>query len=442
MVCQTAEADSGVLVMAVSRKAVTCYLTSTLARMGTYRDSFARGQARTDWELRADPAELRKCRLARVQELLAGSEAKALLVWKDENVRYLTGLRAQIISGKSSVLNGCLLLPDRKPILLCSGGDIARAREGMPWIDEFYSIPIQEAAGLIEGTVETVLASLLRGAGVEDGALAVDQVPAAFVRSLRHTLPRIEIGDGDALMLVARQVKFPQEIAFMQEAAAIADAVTQTALNTAAVGVRECEVVAEAMRTLYRLGGEMPHVATPFVASGEHMAPPTRLATDKIIREGDIVFIDIGAMWNGYFCDIARATVCGTPNRRQREIYTAVHAALMAGVAALKVGNTNDDVAQAVRDAAADHGFADDLLTLFIGHGVGIGTNEPPYIGETLPGAETVILESAMTFALEPLIWQRGVRGGGGVRLEETIAVGEHGGRPLGRLGFDERLLR
>jgi Xaa-Pro dipeptidase len=403
--------------------------------------TFAMGSAGVDWEERADPARLREARVARVQRLLHASEADALLVWKDENVRYLTGLRAQIISGKSSVLNGCLLLPGRAPILLCSGGELARVQAGMTWIEEFHAIPIQEAAGLIAGTVDHVLHPLLRDAGLDDGSLAIDQMPTAFLRHVRAVMPELELADGDALMLEARRVKFREEIAFMQEASAIADAVTQTALNTVAVGVRECEVVAEAMRTLYRMGGEMPHVATPFVASGERMAPPTRLATDKVIREGDIVFIDIGAMWNGYFSDVARATVCGRPSARQQEIYTAVYDTLQSGTAAMKTGNTNDDVAAAVRAAAERHGLEDHFISLFIGHGVGIGTNEPPYVGETLPGADTVVLETGMTLALEPLIWEHGVRGGGGVRLEDTIMVGPEGGSPLNRVRFEDKLL-
>jgi Xaa-Pro aminopeptidase len=195
------------------------------------------------------------------------------------------------------------------------------------------------------------------------------------------------------------------------------------------------------MHELFRLGGEMAHVSTPFVASGEHMSPPNRIASDKIIREGDIVFIDIGAMWSGYFGDVARSVICGKPRRRQQEIYTAVYEALRAGTEAMKTGNTNDDVADAVIGAATRHGLADDFITLFIGHGVGIGANEPPYVGEQLPGAETVRLEAGMTMALEPLIWLPNIPGGGGVRLEDTILVEDGGGRPLTRAGFDERLL-
>jgi Xaa-Pro aminopeptidase len=227
----------------------------------------------------------------------------------------------------------------------------------------------------------------------------------------------------------------------MEEAAAIAEAVNTAAEDAVRPGVRETDVAAEAMHTLYRLGGEMAHVATPFVASGEHMSPPNRLATDKIIREGDLVFIDIGAMWNGYFSDVARTVICGKPSRRQQEVYTAVYESLAAGTEAMKVGNTNDDVAAAIVATAARHGLEDHFITLFIGHGIGVGANEPPYVGENLAGAESVRLEAGMTLALEPLIWLPGVRGGAGVRLEDTIAVADGGGRPISRAAYDERLL-
>jgi len=138
---------------------------------------------------------------------------------------------------------------------------------------------------------------------------------------------------------------------------------------------------------------------------------------------------------------MGRTVACGEPSDRQREVYTAVHEALEAATRTMAAGKTNDDVAGAVRAAAARHGLEDDFISLFIGHGVGIGSNEPPYIGEALPGAETVVLEEGMTFAVEPLIWVPGVRGGGGVRLEDTIVVEHDGGRALTRTRFDERLL-
>ena len=402
---------------------------------------FAHGQFQVDWEDRPVLEELRQARVARVQALLRESDLDALLVFKDENVRYLTGHRAQLISGKTALLNGCLLRAEGAPIMLISGGDLQRARNAMTWIEEFHPIPILEATGLIEGATETTLAPLLAGHDLDTARIGIDECSYILVKQIGRSLPGVELDDGDSLMQQARLIKFREEIALMEEASAIAEALTETAIAAVAPGVRETEVAGEAMRTLYRLGGEMAHLATPFVASGEHMAPPNRLCTDKIIREGDLVFIDIGAMWNGYFSDMGRTVICGRPSRRQQEVYTAVHASLMAGTAAMRPGNTNDDVADAITGVAEDHGLAENFISLFIGHGVGAGANEPPYVGESLAGAASVPLEVGMTFALEPLIWVPGVRGGAGVRLEDTVMVDEGGGRPLTRTAFDERLL-
>jgi Xaa-Pro dipeptidase len=401
---------------------------------------YAHGAHAVDYESRVDMAELRAERLAAARAALADSELDALLVWKDENVRYLSGLRAQLIQGKTALLNGCLLTADQL-VLFVSGGELDRVRNVMPWVDEVHAVPIMEARGLIAGAVEHVLAPALRRAGVAEGRLGLDELAYAQALELGRALPALTPDDGDAVMQAARLVKSKLELAVMQEASAIAEAVTEEAIAAIRPGVREYDVVAEAMRTLYRLGGEMPHLATPFVASGEHMAPPNRFASDKLIREGDLVFIDIGAMWNGYFADMGRTVACGTPSRRQREVFTAVRAALAAAREAMRPGNTNDDVAAAVHAAGAEYGLGSSFLSLFIGHGVGIGANEPPYVGEALPGAETVTLRDGMTMAIEPLIWVPGVPGGAGVRLEDTIVVADGGGVALTRTGFDERLL-
>jgi Xaa-Pro dipeptidase len=401
--------------------------------------TFAHGQFRVDYEHRPDPNELREARLERARREMKSAGLDALLLWKDENVRYLTGLRAQLIAGKTTLLNGCLLVGDEPPILLASGGEVQRARVVMPWIEEIHAVPIMEANGLVRGTVEHTIAPLLEKHGV--GKLGLDESAYCQVEAIHELAGGVALADGDAVMQRARLIKFPEEIALMEEACAIAEGVLEMAIQAIRPGVRELDVVAAAMHELYRLGGELSHVATPFVASGEHMAPPNRIPSDKIIRNGDVVFIDIGAMWSGYFGDIGRTVICGKPSRKQQEVYTAVYDGLIAATTAMRAGNTNDDVAQAVREAAGARGFADNFISLFIGHGVGIGANEPPYIGEDLPGAEKVVLEEGMTFALEPLVWIPNVRGGAGVRLEDTILVTADGGRPLDRAPFDDKLL-
>lgn len=404
-------------------------------------DRFARGQFHVGYEQRVDLTELRSQRVAKARTERDRDELDALLVWKDENVRYLTDLRPQLISCKSTALNGALLSAGDEPVLFCSGGERDRVDRTMPWIKEAHTIPIIEDRRLIEGFVTEILAPALENHGLTRGRIGIDECNTILMLALQRHLPDLEIADGDSAMQRARRIKLPGELQLLEEACAIGDAVTVTGIETVAVGVREMEVAAEAMRTLFRLGGEYAHVMTPFVASGEHMAPPHRISSDKIIRHGDIVFIDIGACWGGYYGDIARATICGKPSQRQKEIYTAVYHSLQAGIAKMRPGYTNADAAKAIHETAEAYGYGGRFLSLFIGHGVGIGANEPPYIGETLPGSPVVEFEPGMVFAVEPLIWVDGVRGGGGVRLEEMVAITEDEAHVMSRAPFEERLM-
>ena len=402
---------------------------------------YAPGPFAVDWEDRFDFAALRRKRVEKARAELIAAGLDALLLWKDENVRYLTSLRAQLIAGKSTSLNGVLLARQDEPILLCSGGERDKALFGMPWITRVHAIPVMEQRPLVDGFVREILGPILRELELTDGRVGIDQANLSLLESLRQHFPNLQVTDGDTVMQQARWIKLPEEIAVVEEACAIGDSVTQRALDETRAGRREMEVAGDAMQTLYYLGGEMAHVITPFVASGEHMSPPHRLCTDKIIRNGDLCFIDIGAMWNGYFADIGRTTIVGKPSRRQKEVYTAVYEALMAGVDRLRVGNTNADVADAIIAKVGEYGLADHLFSLFIGHGIGMGANEPPYIGETLPGAPLYDIQPNMLFAVEPLVWVPDVQGGGGVRIEDMVLATEGDPRILSRVEYEERLM-
>ncbi len=402
---------------------------------------WSRGAGSADFEQRIDMARLRAGRWARANAALREAGLDAVFVWKEENVRYLTSLRPQIIAGKNGVLNGALFTPERAPIVFVSGGDRDRAEATMPWIGEFHTIPILEEPGLIRHVAAEVIPGVLARCGLQHGRIGVDLASKLLMDALTETCPRARWTDGDAAMQAARRIKSAEELALIEEATAIAEAVTASAIAHVHEGIRECEVAGEAVRTLFRLGGEYAHVTTPFVASGERMSPPTRLATDKLIRAGDLVFIDIGAMWNGYFGDIGRTVVCGTPSAEQCRVYRAVWESLQAGIDAMRPGATNADVAAAIRARADARGLGGRFLSLFIGHGIGCGSNEPPYIGESFPGAASVTLEPGMVFAIEPLIWIPGIPGGGGVRLEDMVVVTEDGARRISRSPYCDALL-
>jgi Xaa-Pro dipeptidase len=129
-------------------------------------ERFAQGGFHVNYEKRVDFEALRKKRIARADEQRKKAGLDALLVWKDENCRYLTDLRPQLIAGKTTALNGALLVEGMAPILFCSGGERDRVDRTMPWIKEAHTIPIIEEKALVEGMIEKILGPVLRKHGL------------------------------------------------------------------------------------------------------------------------------------------------------------------------------------------------------------------------------------------------------------------------------------
>src|SRR5579884_3523233 len=122
--------------------------------------TWAAGQFNVDFEQRVDQHALRVERVTKARQAMREAGLDALLVWKDENQRYLTGLRAQLIAGKSTSLNGALLIGDEEPILFCSGGEADRVKQSMPWITECHIVPIVEQQSLVAAFVSETLAPI------------------------------------------------------------------------------------------------------------------------------------------------------------------------------------------------------------------------------------------------------------------------------------------
>jgi Xaa-Pro aminopeptidase len=216
--------------------------------------TWAGGQFNVDYERRVDQNALRRQRVACTRNAMRAAGFDALLVWKDENQRYLTGLRAQLIAGKSAALYGALLVADEDPILFCSGGEADRVRQTIPWITEYHIVPIVEQSALVDGFVAKVLVPILERFGVQGGTLGMDEANMVLVTAIQRALPNLSLTECDSVLQSTRMIKLPDEIALIQEATAIADSVTESAMDAVRAGRRECEVAGDAMRTLYYLG--------------------------------------------------------------------------------------------------------------------------------------------------------------------------------------------
>src|SRR5271156_3763934 len=155
-------------------------------------ERFAQGGFHVTYEKRVDVVALRKKRIARADEQRKKARLDALLVWKDENCRYLTDLRPQLIAGKSTALNGALLVEGREPILFCSGGERDRVDRTMPWIKEAHTIPIIEEKALVEGLVRDILGPVLTKHKLADAKLGLDEANTVFTKALASHFPKLK----------------------------------------------------------------------------------------------------------------------------------------------------------------------------------------------------------------------------------------------------------
>ena len=293
---------------------------------------FARGQFNVDYEERVDVSALRQKRVDKAQKAMAEEDIDALFLWKVENVRYLTSMRSSFLAHREGTRNAVILPREGRAHVMTNGGEIPRVSRDMPWIEKFHHLAKMEEQPLVDKMIRETLRPLFEELGLIGKRVGLDLMTFIQFSAYQKHLDDVEFVNGDSFMHKVRRHKIPEEIYMIREACAIADAVNEEAMDSVRAGKRECDVAADAMKVLHHYGGEMAHLVSPFVASGEHMSPPYRFASDKIIRSGDMVFIDIGAQWNGYFGDVARTMICGKPSKRQKEIYTAVHESLQLGL--------------------------------------------------------------------------------------------------------------
>ncbi len=167
---------------------------------------------------------------------------------------------------------------------------------------------------------------------------------------------------------------------------------------------------------------------------------------DKIIKEGDLVKIDVGVNKNGYIGDAARTYIIGEVDERVKELVRVTEEALYNGIRAAKPGNRLTDISYAIQKTAEAHGFS--VVRELGGHGVGLRLHEDPIIPNYGKPGRGPILKPGMVFALEPMInmgrpevktlddgWTVVTRDGSlSAHFEHTIAIRKEGVEILSRL--------
>ena len=123
---------------------------------------------------------------------------------------------------------------------------------------------------------------------------------------------------------------------------------------------------------------------------------------DRILEEGDIVKIDVGAFYKGYHGDSARTIPVGKVSEEAERLIKVTRDSFYAGLEALKVGNRLGDVGSAIDELVKQHGFS--TVKRYIGHGVGRELHESPDVPNYgTPGRGTRLC-AGMTLAIEPMV--------------------------------------
>jgi Xaa-Pro aminopeptidase len=397
-----------------------------------------------DWTKRIDFDVLRAERTKSLNEQITKFGLDAVLCFKAENIRYMTGYRPLWWPISFLTRNAGLMAPDKDPILFPTSGCVERCWDSMYWMEKENIRPLatMEDPGIVETEIQKKFKPAFEDFGITEGKIGIDHVPMTVLIKLKEAFPKAEFVDGDQCVLAAQAEKNSEEIKCMRVASQQASYAMDRAINSIHAGVRECEVLAEAMHSLYSNGMEVPQCSL-IVTSGDGTAPLRRFASDRKINWGELVFMDIGGCFNGYFSDFTRTVIYGKPNEQHKKIYKAVHGMMMEIQRTMVPGNTNKDVNDAARQVVIDHGFKGyDYLGL-LGHSIGLTGLTYPIIGEIAAvGSEDIVeLKPGMIFSMEPGIFIPGAPGGGGVRLEDTILITEDGNEVFTKTPYDENLL-
>jgi Xaa-Pro dipeptidase len=229
------------------------------------------------------------------------------------------------------------------------------------------------------------------------------------------------------LVLDLRKIKEPEEIQFVRQACKLADEGMQVAYETIQPGVSELEVAAQVEYAMRKAGSGGTAFDT-IIASGVSSAYPHGSCTNRLIGEGDLVVVDLGATVNFYRSDITRTIIAGKHSQKQNEIYETVRLAQDLGFRAIKSGVLAKDVDAVARDAIKQAGYGE-YFVHNLGHGVGLEVHEAPILSPDSKDSLTV----GNVVTVEPGIY---IAGYGGVRIEDTVLVTEKGAEKLTRAPY------
>lgn len=250
------------------------------------------------------------------------------------------------------------------------------------------------------------------------GLVGGDVLTFTMLNKLRVALPELVIEPADDLLMNLRSIKSPAEIALLRRASAIGSRMIEAMMDAAVTGASHGDVVAAGLNYLVPAGGMLYN---SFMASGRG-GDPSRFAksnfptwgSDKRLADGDWIRLGISGAVDGYIFDLARSKAVGPVTNRQVELFESAIASIEATLAAIRPGATAGDLGAAGLDKQKSMGFAVVGVFSAMGHGIGLGWDDP-WLAR---GVATPIVPN-MVLSVERTIMQDGYLGD----YEESVLI-------------------
>src|SRR5689334_4179072 len=388
------------------------------------RQIAAPGHSAVDFELRVDFRRLHDYRLARARQALAGSQLGSILCFDNNNIRYLT---STVIGewSRDKMCRFALLTGNGDPYLWDFGSAAVHHRLYAPWLPHDHCLAgmvglrgsVRPEVGLFKRAAEEIKAILVEQ-GVVGMPIGLDIAELPMIFALQDA--GLEVRDGQQTMLDAREIKNVDEIVLLNMSAAMVDGVYQVIAEHLKPGVRECDIVALASKTLYEMGSD--DVEAINAIAGERCSPHPHNFTDRIIRPGDQAFFDIIQSFVGYRTCYYRTFSVGRATAPQQTAYRKAREWMDSAIQLIKPGVGTDRIARAF-PRAQDIGFESEMAAFGLNfcHGLGLGLHERPIISRLNSFDDPMELQVGMVFAVET--YCPATDGTSAARIEEEVIV-------------------
>ena len=361
-------------------------------------------------------------RTKNAQAQMAMQGLDGMLLMSEPEVRYFTGFHT--LFWQSPTRPWFVFLPlQGKPIAIIP--EIGAALMRQSWLDDIrtWSAPAPHDDGISLLTeLLSPLASSTATLGVMKGHETMLRMPLGDWERLTAALPGLRIADATALVQGLRMVKSDAEIDKLAHICAVGSAAFAKVPEFVTQGMPLDSVFREFRRTAIAQGADdSPYVVGAADQGGyaDVISPPSQ----RPLQSGDILMMDTGCTWDGYFCDFDRNWAIGKASDKAKQAYDVLWRATEAGIDAARPGNTCRDLFQSMSAVIAElDNNSGDIGRL--GHGLGMQLTEQP----SHAVFDETVLQENMVLTIEPSLNY----GNGQMMVhEENIVVTADGARLL-----------